>query len=48
MIYYVIQILMMVILYIAANTAYNGLPPLLSFMAVDGYVPATLPTAVNA
>ena len=38
LIYYVIQILMMVILYIAANTAYNGLPPLLSFMAVDGYV----------
>ena len=38
-IYYVIQILMMVILYIAANTAYNGLPPLLSFMAVDGYAP---------
>lgn len=39
LIYYVIQILMMVILYIAANTAYNGLPPRLSFMAVDGYVP---------
>lgn len=39
LIYYIIQILMMVILYIAANTAYNGLPPLLSFMAVDGYVP---------
>ena len=39
LIYYVIQILMMVILYIAANTAYNGLPPLLSFMAVDSYVP---------
>lgn len=39
LIYYVIQILMMVILYIAANTAYNGLPPLLSFMAVDGYAP---------
>lgn len=39
LIYYVIQILMMVILYIAANTAYNGPPPLLSFMAVDGYVP---------
>lgn len=39
LIYYVIQILMMVILYIAANTAYNGLPPLLSFMAVDGHVP---------
>ena len=38
-IYYVIQILMMVILYIAANTAYNGLPPLLSFMAGAGYVP---------
>lgn len=39
LIYYIIQILMMVILYIAANTAYNGLPPLLSFMAVDCYVP---------
>ena len=39
LIYYVIQILMMLILYIAANTAYNGLPPLLSFMAVDGYAP---------
>lgn len=39
LIYYVIQILMMVILYIAANTAYNGLPPLLSFMAVDSYIP---------
>lgn len=46
-IYYVIQILMMVILYIAANTAYNGLPPLLSWPST-ATSPATLPTAVNA
>lgn len=39
LIFYFIQIMMMLILYLAANTAYNGLPPLLSFMAVDGYVP---------
>ena len=30
---------MMVILYIAANTAYNGLPPLLSFIRRRRYVP---------
>lgn len=38
-IFYFIQVMTMIILYLAANTAYNGLPPLLSFMARDGYVP---------
>jgi hypothetical protein len=32
----------MLILYLAANTAYNGLPPLLSIMARDSYVPRYL------
>ncbi|MFZ5592314.1 MAG: APC family permease, partial [Bacillota bacterium] len=37
--YYYIQITTMLILYLAANTAYNGLPPLLSLLARDGYMP---------
>jgi amino acid transporter len=40
--FYFVQIMTMVILYLAANTAFNGLPPLLSFMARDGYVPRYL------
>lgn len=40
--YYFIQIATMLILYLAANTSYNGLPPLLSLMADDGYVPRYL------
>jgi len=40
--YYYIQITTMLILYLAANTAYNGLPPLLSIMARDSYVPRYL------
>lgn len=40
--FYFIQLATMVILYLAANTAFNGLPPLLSFMARDGYVPRYL------
>ncbi len=40
--YYFIQITTMLILYIAANTSYNGLPPLLSIMARDGYAPRYL------
>ncbi|WP_371377696.1 APC family permease [Sporomusa aerivorans] len=40
--YYYIQIATMLILYLAANTAYNGLPPLLSIMARDLYVPRYL------
>ena len=42
MVYYYIQLTTMLILYLAANTAYNGLPPLLSIMARDSYVPRYL------
>ncbi|HWR40690.1 MAG TPA: APC family permease [Patescibacteria group bacterium] len=41
-IYYYIQITTMLVLYLAANTAYNGLPPLLSILARDGYMPRYL------
>lgn len=41
-IYYYIQITTMVVLYLAANTAYNGLPILLSIIARDGYLPRYL------
>lgn len=37
--YYIIQIFTALILILAANTAYNGLPLLLSILAHDGYVP---------
>lgn len=37
--YYVIQIFTSLILILAANTAYNGLPQLLYILAHDGYVP---------
>lgn len=40
--YFIFQLLTMIILYLAANTAYNGLPPLLSFLARDGYMPRYL------
>lgn len=40
--YFIFQLLTMVILYLAANTAYNGLPPLLSLLAKDGYMPRYL------
>ena len=40
--YYYIQITTMLILYLAANTSYNGLPPLLSILARDKYVPRYL------
>ena len=42
--YYYIQLATMLILYLAANTAYNGLPPLLSLLARDGYMPRYLNT----
>lgn len=42
--YYYIQLTTMFILYLAANTAYNGLPPLLSLLARDGYMPRYLNT----
>lgn len=42
--YYYIQITTMLVLYLAANTSYNGLPPLLSIMARDGYMPRYLGT----
>ncbi len=32
----------MLVLYLAANTAYNGLPPLMSILARDGYMPRYL------
>ncbi len=37
--YYIIQIFTALILILAANTAYNGLPQLLYILAHDGYVP---------
>lgn len=40
--YYYVQITTMLILYLAANTSYNGLPPLLSILAQDKYVPRYL------
>ena len=40
--YYYIQITTMMILYLAANTSYNGLPPLLSILAKDKYMPRYL------
>ena len=40
--YYYIQFTTMVVLYLAANTAYNGLPILLSIIAKDGYLPRYL------
>ena len=40
--YYFTQTMTMLILFIAANTAYNGLPPLMSIMAEDGYMPRYL------
>lgn len=42
--YYYIQITTMLVLYLAANTAYNGLPVLLSIVAKDGYMPRYLAT----
>lgn len=40
--YYYVQLTTMLVLYLAANTAYNGLPPLLSLLARDGYMPRYL------
>lgn len=40
--YFYIQITTMLVLYLAANTAYNGLPILLSIVATDGYMPRYL------
>ena len=40
--YYYIQVTTMLVLYLAANTSYNGLPPLLSILAKDGYMPRYL------
>ncbi len=40
--YFIFQLLTTVILYLAANTAYNGLPPLMSILARDGYLPRYL------
>ncbi|MDF2568856.1 MAG: hypothetical protein K0R55_460 [Sporomusa sp.] len=42
--YFYIQITTMLVLYLAANTAYNGLPVLLSIVAKDGYMPRYLAT----
>ena len=42
--YYYIQITTMLVLYLAGNTAYNGLPVLLSIVAKDGYMPRYLAT----
>ncbi|MBP2637271.1 MAG: hypothetical protein H6Q72_3178 [Firmicutes bacterium] len=43
-VYYYIQITTMLVLYLAGNTAYNGLPVLLSVVAKDGYMPRYLAT----
>lgn len=40
--YYYIQFTTMLILYLAANTSFNGLPPLMSILARDGYMPRYL------
>jgi len=40
--YYYIQITTMIVLYLAANTSFNGLPSLLSLIAKDGYMPRYL------
>lgn len=40
--YYYIQLTTMLVLYLAANTSFNGLPPLLSILAKDGYMPRYL------
>lgn len=40
--YYYIQITTMLILYLAANTSFNGLPPLLALLARDNYMPRYL------
>lgn len=40
--YFYIQVATMLVLYLAANTAYNGLPILLSIVARDGYMPRYL------
>ncbi len=40
--YYYIQITTMLVLYLAANTSFNGLPSLLSLLAKDGYMPRYL------
>nr|WP_231037489.1 APC family permease [Pectinatus frisingensis] len=40
--YYFFQLATMLILFLAANTAYNGLPPLMSIIAKDGYLPRYL------
>ena len=40
--YYVVQIMTVVILALAANTAYAGLPLLMAVMASDGYLPRWL------
>ncbi len=42
--YYYIQITTMLVLYLAANTSFHGLPPLLSAMSRDSYVPRFLGT----
>ena len=40
--YYYLQLTTMLVLYLAANTAYNGLPLLMSIVAKDGYLPRYL------
>lgn len=40
--YYYIQLATMLVLYLAANTSFNGLPPLMSILAVDRYMPRYL------
>ena len=40
--YFYIQITTMLVLFLAANTAYNGLPVLMSIVAKDGYMPRYL------
>lgn len=42
LLYYYIQVTTTLVLFLAANTSYNGLPPLLSILARDGYMPRYL------
>ncbi|MGN0034509.1 MAG: APC family permease, partial [Coriobacteriales bacterium] len=37
--FYVIQVATAIILLLAANTAYNGMPQLMSLLSIDGYLP---------
>lgn len=45
--YYYVQFTTMMVLYLAANTSFSGLPPLLSILAKDGFMPRYLANRGN-